>query len=58
MQLTVSSSGLNTAVSVEPRRNGRSHAAGRLSEDAFGFGKLLYRGNDLDIGYILCPSTR
>ncbi len=50
--------GLDAAVRVETRGDGRGHAACRLGEDAFGLGQFLDRGDDLDVGDILGPSAR
>jgi len=49
--------GRYAAVGVEPCGDCGRDAACGLGEDAFGLGELLYAGDDLDVGYIFCPTT-
>src|SRR6185312_10415601 len=49
--------GRDAAVGVEARGNGSGDAAGGFGEDAFGLGKLLHAGDDLDIGDIFRPAA-
>ena len=48
---------MDASVSVEAGSDSGGYAAGCFSEDAFGLGKLLNGGDDLDVGDVLGPSA-